>query len=546
MIENPIIRGFNPDPSIVRVGDDYFVATSTFEWFPGCQVHHSRDLENWRLAARPLNRVSQLDMAGVPDSCGVWAPCLSHHEGVFYLVYSNVRRFDGPWKDTPNYLVTAPAIDGPWSEPVYLNSSGFDASLFHDDDGRSWLVNMVVDHRNDRFFGGIVLQEYCRESRRLTGDIHPVFEGTERGRTEGPHIYKRNGYYYLLTAEGGTGYDHCVTLARSRELTGPYEVHPQNPVISSRDYPDARLQRTGHGDLVETQNGDWYAVFLTGRPLTERGCCITGRETAIEKMEWRDDGWLYLACGGRKPRPEVEQPGLPEHPFPDETGRLDFDGEAIDTHFQALRVPMTPDWVNQAERPGFMRLYGRESLSSCFRQSLVARRVREHHVTASTCVEFAPDNFQQMAGLVCYYNTYYFHYLYLCGDELGTGRRRKFINVISCDGVSYDFPVETPVDVTGVDRVFLKSDYDGGSLQFYFALAEGDWKKIGPVLDGAILSDEHAANDEERFHAAFTGAFVGMACQDLSGQGIHADFDWFEYTEFRPCSLSPAPTPGAG
>lgn len=531
MIKNPIIQGFNPDPSIVRAGDDYYLATSTFEWFPGCQIHHSRDLKNWRLIGRPLDRVSQLDMAGTPDSCGVWAPCLTHHEGVFYLVYANVRRFDGPWKDTPNYLVTAPDINGPWSEPVYLNSSGFDASLFHDDDGKSWLINMVVDHRYDRFFGGIVLQEYCRKSRRLVGDIHHIFEGTERGLTEGPHLYKRNGYYYLLTAEGGTGYDHCVTLARSHELTGPYEVHPRNPIISSRDFPDAYLQRTGHGDIVETQKGDWYAVFLVGRPLTERGCCITGRESAIEKMEWRDDGWLYLACGGRMPRAEVEEPGLPAHPFPEQPARLDFDDETIDINFQALRVPMTPDWVNQSERPGFLRVYGRESLSSCFRQSLLARRVQAHHVFASTCVEFDPDNFQQMAGLVCYYNSYYFHYLYLHGDDFGGDGNRKFLSLISCDRNAHDFPLETPVEVTAADRVFLKVDYDGEILQFYYALTERDWKKIGPVLNGSILSDEHAANDRERFHAAFTGAFVGMACQDLSGHGKYADFDWFEYVE---------------
>jgi xylan 1,4-beta-xylosidase len=235
--------------------------------------------------------------------------------------------------------------------------------------------------------------------------------------------------------------------------------------------------------------------------------------------------------GGRKPRPEVEEPGLPEHLFPELPARLDFDDETIDINFQAPRVPMTPDWVNQSERPGYLRLYGRESLSSSFRQSLVAHRVQAHHVLASTCVEFEPDNFQQMAGLVCYYNSYYFHYLYLHGDDLGGNKSRKFLNLISCDRVNYDYPLVDAVEVTGATRVFLKADYNGKSLQFYYALTDGDWAKIGPVLDGSILSDENAANDKERFHAAFTGAFVGMACQDLSGQGAYADFDWFEYVE---------------
>jgi len=146
-IENPVIRGFNPDPSICRVGDDYYIATSTFEWFPGVQIHQSRDLANWILVGQVLDRASQLDMRGNPDSCGVWAPALSYNNGLFWLAYTNVRRFDGNYKDTPNYLVTASSIDGPWSNPVYLNASGFDPSLFHDTDGKQWLVNMVWDHR---------------------------------------------------------------------------------------------------------------------------------------------------------------------------------------------------------------------------------------------------------------------------------------------------------------------------------------------------------------------------------------------------------------
>ena len=306
-IQNPIIRGFNPDPSILRVEDDYYVVTSTFEWFPGCQIHHSRDLRNWKLVGRPLNRVSQLDMSGVPDSCGVWAPCISYKPDnkKFYLLYTNVRRFDGPFKDTPNFVVTANDILGDWSDPVYLNSSGFDPSFFHDDDGTTWLVNMIVDHRKNKFFGGIVLQKFDCELNRATGEIHHIFPGTEHDRTEGPHIYKRNGWYYLSVAEGGTSYEHCVTFARSKDITGLYELHPENPIITARNTPENYLQRAGHGDLVETPDGEWYCVFLTGRPLTQRGRCITGRETGIEKMQWRDD-WLYLACGGNVPRKFVE------------------------------------------------------------------------------------------------------------------------------------------------------------------------------------------------------------------------------------------------
>ena len=225
MIQNPILPGFNPDPSICRVGNDYYIATSTFEWYPGVQIHHSGNLADWELVSRPLKRESLLNLLGVPDSCGVWAPCLSWHEGLFYLCYTVVRRFDGNFKDTHNYVTTCPEIDGEWSEPAYLNSSGFDPSMYHAQDGRKWYLNMVWDHRPDRnFFAGITLQEYAPAQQRLLGDRQFIFAGSELGCTEGPHLYKYAEQYYLLTAEGGTGYEHAVTVARASRLEGPPEA----------------------------------------------------------------------------------------------------------------------------------------------------------------------------------------------------------------------------------------------------------------------------------------------------------------------------------
>src|SRR5689334_9022558 len=287
IIRNPILPGFNPDPSIVRVGEDYYIATSTFEWFPGVQIHHSRDLVQWRLVTRPLTRASQLNMLGDADSCGIWAPCLTHDNGRFYLVYTDVKRYgrslrDGSasLRDTHNYVVTAPRIDGPWSDPVYLNSSGFDPSLFHDDDGKKYVVNQLWDHRPmANPFAGIVLQEYSEREGKLVGERRNIFLGTGLGLTEAPHLYKRNGYYYLITAEGGTGWNHAVTMARSQKITGPYELHPDKYILSSRLRPDLELQRAGHADLVETPDGDVYMVYLCGRPLHNRGRCVLGRET---------------------------------------------------------------------------------------------------------------------------------------------------------------------------------------------------------------------------------------------------------------------------
>ncbi len=320
-IRNPILPGFNPDPSVLRVGEDYYIATSTFEWYPGVQIHHSRDLANWRLVTRPLTRAAQLDMRGDPDSGGIWAPCLTHADGLFWLVYTDVKRRDGAWKDSHNYVVTAPAIEGPWSDPVYLNSSGFDPSLFHDEDGRKWLVNMVWDHRQqggDRF-GGILCQEYSVAEKRLVGEVRNIYRGSDHKLTEGPHLYRRDGYYWLLTAEGGTGYEHAVTMARSRDLFGPYETDPQKHLLTSKDAPEAYLQRAGHADIVETQAGEHYLVHLCSRPLdATRGDAPgrvvgiheedarrspLGRETAIQKLIWKAGEFPRLAHGGCVPAP---------------------------------------------------------------------------------------------------------------------------------------------------------------------------------------------------------------------------------------------------
>jgi len=246
-IQNPILPGFHPDPSICRVEDDYYIATSTFEWFPGVRIHQSRDLINWQFIGYVLSRESQLNMIGNQDSGGIWAPCLTFDNGIFYCIFTDAKAYCSPYDDVHNYLVTADSIEGPWSEPIYLNSSGFDPSLFHDDDGRKWLVNMVWDHRTGKNpFGGILLQEYSAKNEKLVGPITNIFKGSELGLTEAPHFYKKDGWYYLVTAEGGTSWDHAVTVARSKKIEGPYEIHPDNPILTSRYDTTLPLQRAGH------------------------------------------------------------------------------------------------------------------------------------------------------------------------------------------------------------------------------------------------------------------------------------------------------------
>lgn len=533
MIRNPILPGFNPDPSIVRVGGDYYIATSTFEWFPGVQIHHSRDLVHWRLLSRPLTRSSQLNMLGAPDSCGVWAPCLTHADGLFYLIYTDVKRYGrttvggasgASLRDFHNYLVTCDRIDGEWSDPVYLNSSGFDPSLFHDDDGRKYLLNMLWDHRPGRNrFAGIVMQEYCPNTRTLIGERQLIFKGTALGLTEAPHLYKRDGWYYLLTAEGGTGWNHAVTMARSRNIAGPYELHPDTCILSSRTRPDAPLQRAGHADLVETADGDTYAVYLCGRPLPNRGRCVLGRETAIQRMVWGDDGWLRTVDGQGLPSLTTPSPGLPSHPFPTTPARTDFDGPSLPVDFQWLRSPYPDDLFNLTTRPGWLRLFGCETIGSLYRQTLVARRLQSFCTSITTHMEFEPGHFQQAAGLVCYYSGTKFHYLHVSHEE-GVGRHLRVMSALpdSTQADAFTDPIPLPPG-----PVTLRAEIDYERLRFAYRLEGGEWVWLPQIFDASILSDEATSPGAPNF----TGAFVGMACQDMAGGAHPADFKWFEYRE---------------
>jgi len=521
-ITNPILPGFNPDPSIVRTGEDYYIATSTFEWFGGVQIHHSRDLVHWRLLTHPLTRISQLDMAGNGPSCGIWAPCLSYADGLFYLIYTDVKSRPTSFIDAHNYLVTAPSIEGPWSEPIHLNSSGFDPSLFHDDDGRKWLVNMLWDHRGDaNRFAGIVLQQYSPGERRLVGPVKNVFRGTDLGATEGPHLYRRDAWYYLMVAEGGTGYGHAVTMARSRRLDGPYEPDPTGPMLTSRNNLDLPLQKAGHASLVETQGGQWYLVHLTGRPIQPLRRCPLGRETAIQKVVWDDDGWLRIEGGGNEPKLTVPAPDLPPHPFEPQPPRDDFDGDRLNVHFATLRVPADESWCSLTARPGWLRLRGRESLCSTFRQSLVARRVQSLRFEATTCVEFAPENFQQLAGLVCLYDTENWYYLHVTHDE----RVGVCLSMLRSINGACDAPLREPIPLESGRAVHLRASVDVCTLRFAFSTDGQAWTTVGAPLDFSLLSDEACRS------GVFTGAFVGVCAQDVAGTGQHADFDFFEYRE---------------
>lgn len=544
-IQNPILRGFHPDPSIIRVGEDYYIATSTFEWWPGVRLHHSRDLKNWEQIEYPLSRISQLDLRGVGASQGIWAPCLTYDQGTFYLVYTVVRSFYCNMYDTGNYLVTSDNIHGPWSEPVALNNFGFDPSLFHDEDGRKYMVSMVTDHRVPKKYAGrLVLQEYDPEKKAMTGPVRDIYRG-EKIFLEGPHIYKRQGWYYLFAADTGTGEGHGQSVLRSRDIWGPYEMLKENhgeqreeneafSILTSRHHEDILLQKSGHGDLVETPGGEWYMVHLCGRAFADRNPAdagrfpnsrryMMGRETAIQKILWREDGWPVLEAGGTTPQNEVPVPKevseevLCRREAASPLVRDDFEEKALSLDYQSLRIPMDEHYLSLSARPGWLRMYGRSGLSSRFSQTLIARRMREYCMEASACVEFEPEVFKQMAGLIFLYDCDNYLYLHISRDE-DVG---KCITLLKAENKKYEYLTDY-IPVREKEALYLKMETRNAMTRFYYGYSEKGWQEIGPLINASFLSDEACGE------GWFTGAMIGICCQDMTGFGRYADFDWFE------------------
>ena len=534
MIQNPILKGFCPDPSIVRAGDDYYIATSTFEWWPGVRLFHSRDLKNWEQIPSPLQRKSQLDMVGNPPSGGIWAPCLSYDGEKFYLVYTDVKNKSGRFYNTHNYVVTTKDIYGEWSEPVYLNSIGFDPSLFHDVDGRKYLVNMVFK------FKGIQVQEVDPKTLALMGEPQMVYGGSGLRCTEGPHMYHFGDWYYLIVAEGGTGVEHCVTMARSKSVWGPFETIPDNPILTSDREDPFALQKCGHGDIVETQDGEFYMVHLCARPMGNERWCTLGRETAIQKMEFDQDGWLRLKAGGKYAKMQTEEPGFLSkfQAKGDESGRSqapceetakkicndtweengfhdDFDQRILSVRYDSPRRDHG-EFADVKTRPGFVRIRGQEYMNSNHHVSLLAVRQKNVCCNVETCVEFEPESIFQMAGLSYLYDSNNF---FILGKTM-TDAGETVLTLYHCDNGT-DTEDTTPIPVPASESVNLRIQVaeNGTIVRFYYRVGEGEWFQIGGEYSTLKLSDEYCRG--------FTGAQFGLYAHDLVRMEKCADFRYF-------------------
>ena len=539
MIKNPILPGFNPDPCICRKGDDYYLVVSSFEWFPGIPVYHSKDLKNWELYTHILTDETKIDLKKLPSSKGIWAPCLTYceEEDLFYIVYGIMNSMNARYFDVDNYLITSKDIKGEWSEPVYLHSSGFDASIFHDDDGKKWIASLDWETREGYEKPGVIcLVEYCTKKKEIEGYPKRIWSGgTDRGCIEAPHITKRGDYYYIMCAEGGTGYGHSVTMGRAKNIWGPYEKDSMNPIVTSipGDFyerhdpdhlkpkyynPESKLQKSGHGSYIETTSGEVYLVHLTSRPFVPELRCTLGRETAIQKMKWTKDNWLRMEDESNLAKEYVSESKLEEHLVSSIPSFDDFDSNELGLQYYAPRIsPLS--FADVKSRPGYVRIRGQESRTSLNKVSILARKLTSVYARITTKMEFYPEVHQHSAGLIMYYdNMNYINLRKYYSETLG----QSALSIIHLENGEKTEFLNTRIPIKDIP-IYLRLYIQGRKSYFEWSYDEKNYQRIGKVFDTTKFSDEYCKYGE------FTGTFIGLTCADRVKHKHYADFDFFEY-----------------
>ena len=541
MMKNPIFPGFNPDPCICKAGDDYFVIVSSFEWMPALPIYHSKDLKNWELYTHVIRSEEQADIRKLPSAKGIWAPCLTYceEEKLFYVIYGVMNSMNARYFDVDNYLITASDIKGPWSEPIYLHSAGFDASILHDDNGKKYIVSLEWETREGyEKPGAVCIAEYSPVEKKIIGYPKRFWQGgTDRGCIEAPHLYKRKEFYYIMCAEGGTGYGHSVTMGRSENVWGPYEKDPMNPIVTSipgefnerkdpdhlkpKYYnPESMLQKSGHGSYVENELGEVYLVHLTARPFVPELRCTLGRETAMQKMMWTDDGWLRMADQSNLAKESFEESKLPEYPMPQIPVFDDFNSDTLGIQYYAPRI--SPEsFTDVKARPGYVRIRGQESRTSLNKVSILARKLTSVNAVITTKMEFKPEIYQHSAGLILYYdNMNYINLRKYYSQTLG----QSAISVIQLENGTRTEYLDTRTPVKDVP-VYFRLRIENRKTFFEWSYDGEEYFRIGKEFDTTKFSDEYCKYGE------FTGTFVGMTCADRMFHQHYADFDFFEYED---------------
>ena len=498
---NPVLSGFHADPSVCRAGSDYYLATSSFEYFPGVPIYHSKDLVHWHQIGHALTRVSQLPLAHTRSSQGIYAPTLRYHDGTFYMITTNMEGGGA-------FYVHATDPAGPWSEPVWLNDPSFamDPSLFFDDDGKVYYTR----HGGGEH-GGVYQAQIDLQAGKLLDAPRLIWPGTGGVWPEGPHLYKVNGMYYLMISEGGTSYNHSLTMARSASPWGPFVAAPANPILTHRGHPDLPLQATGHGDLVQTPQGNWWLTLLAIRPQDHHH--HLGRETLLAPAAWDRQGWLTVN-GGQPLATTMTVSGLPDAaPWPAPPVRDPFDSPGLGLQWQLLRGPGDGLW-SLSERPGALRLKGSAvTMNDLAQPAFIGRRQEHLRMRAATAMDFTPSRPGQSAGLVLRQNEKNYYELRVTGAPV-----RRLELVTRVDGV-------TAVQATAVlppGVVTLAVESFANRYQFSY--------RSGTAAPSSLIGTAPTAPLSSELAGGFTGVYIGMFAEGAGKAAMPAaDFSWFDY-----------------
>ncbi len=524
---NPILAGFYPDPSICRAGEDYYIVNSSFAYYPGLPIFHSKDLLNWKLIGHAMDRPSQLVLEGAGVSRGLFAPAISYHNGLFYIVCTLIDRMG-------NFVITAKDPAGPWSEPVALKEvNGIDPSLFFDDNGRSYIVYNSIPPDNIPLHDGhrtIRMFEFDAKRLKVIGQEKLLINGgTDMSRKpvwiEGPHFIKKDGWYYLICAEGGTGYNHSEVVFRSKSVEGTFISYDKNPILTQRHLDPKRknpITTTGHADFVETPDGKWYAVFLGCRPY-EGDFYNTGRETFMTPVEWKD-GWPLINPGYEevqyKYRINAKLNKKAERFSGNYHFRDDFDDSALNKRYSFLRT-VRESWY-EYEKGQLAVLLQSETCQGRGNPSFIAFRQPHLHGNAATALRFDPTAENEKAGLMIFQNETYYYYICLSLDKgkpviqlyKGPGDKGRFVQP--------ELLVSQSVQLKPGQQVFLKIESKGGySNAFRYSTSKNKWKVLLDDADGKFLSTKQAGG--------FVGAmYVLYATSNGKASTQRAYYDWFE------------------
>ncbi|HXR66807.1 MAG TPA: glycoside hydrolase family 43 protein [Ktedonobacteraceae bacterium] len=498
MYTNPVLPGFYPDPSVCRVGNEYYLVTSSFEYFPGVPIFHSRDLLHWQQIGHCLTRASQVPLADIACSRGIFAPTLRYFAGRFYMVTTNVS-------SGGNFYVSTDDPAGEWSEPIFLQQGGIDPSLCFDA-GHVYLTSTGEGPRR-----GIYQCEIdITDGAQLT-ETRYLWPGTGGRWPEAPHLYHIGGYYYLIIAEGGTEYGHMVTLARSKSPWGPFEACPRNPLLTHRNEDDHPIQGTGHAELVEAHDGSWWIFFLAFRPHNGQYHHL-GRETFLAPLTWMSDGWPLL-LPEKTVSLTMQAETLPAQIWPEESARDDFDAPELRFCWNFLRNPAPASW-SLSERPGCLRLYGSAlTLDAQGSPAFIGRRQQHFACKVRTHLHFAPTRDGEEAGLAVLMNNQH-HY------EIAFTRLEGRTQVIVRRRIG-DLSALVACEPVNAETLELTIQADADTYTFAYAL---------PGQDAYILATGSTRYLASEVAGGFTGVYLGMyATSNGQGRSEPADFDWFEY-----------------